>query len=100
MLLDGCPAHVPFTNLSNIKGGIASLRLLRDLLRDGKLKFIPAPPDIRQRALHDPESVLPHVMSAAKLPPLPLTITTLKFSESHFCDLMAPRGKVAPLLRR
>ncbi len=100
VLLDGWPAHIPFTNLSDIKGGIASLRLLRDLLRDGTLKFIPAPLDVRQRALHDPESVLPHVMSAAKLPPLPLTTTALKFSESCFRDLMAPHGKVSPLSRQ
>ena len=95
VLLDGWPAHIPFTNLSDIKGGIAPLRLLRDLLRNGTLKFIPAPPDVRQRALHDPDSVLPHVMSAAKLPPLPLTIPMLKFSESRFHDLIASRGILA-----
>ncbi|KAM5543358.1 hypothetical protein V8D89_003232 [Ganoderma adspersum] len=100
LLLDGWPAHIPFTNLSDIEGGIASLRLLRDLLRDGTLKFIPAPPDVRQRALHDPESVLPHVMAAAKLPPLPRTIPVLKFSESRFHDLTASRGHVKPLLCR
>ncbi|KAM5535148.1 hypothetical protein V8D89_011234 [Ganoderma adspersum] len=100
LLLDGWPAHIPFMNLSDIKGGIAPLRLLRDLLRDGTLNFIPAPPDVRQRALHDPESVLPHVIAAAKLPPLPLTIPTLKFSESHFRDLTAPRGNVPHLAHR
>ncbi|KAM5533040.1 hypothetical protein V8D89_013284 [Ganoderma adspersum] len=100
LLLDGWPAHIPFTNLSDIKGGIASLRLLRDLLRDGTLKFIPAPPDVCQRALHDPESVLPHVMAAAKLPPLPRTIPVLKFSESRFCDLTSSRGHVQPIVRR
>ncbi|KAM5537483.1 hypothetical protein V8D89_008810 [Ganoderma adspersum] len=100
LLLDGWPAHIPFTNLSDIKGGIIPLRLLRDLLRDGTLKFIPAPHDARQRALHDPESVLPHVMAAAKLPPLPRTIPILKFSESRFRDLIAPRGHVAPLTRQ
>ncbi|PIL26722.1 hypothetical protein GSI_11201 [Ganoderma sinense ZZ0214-1] len=34
-------------------------------------------------------------MAAAKLPPLPLTIPILKFSESRFHDLIAPRGQVA-----
>ncbi|KAM5533050.1 hypothetical protein V8D89_013268 [Ganoderma adspersum] len=77
LLLDGWPAHIPFTNLSDIKRGIASLRLRRDLLRDGTLKFIPTPPDVRQCALHNPESVPPHVMTAAKLPPLPPTIPPL-----------------------
>ncbi|PIL27865.1 hypothetical protein GSI_09987 [Ganoderma sinense ZZ0214-1] len=103
LLLDGWPAHIPFMNLSDIKGGIEPLRLLRDLLLDGTLRFIPAPPDVRQRALHDPESVLPHVLSAAKLPPLPplpRTISILRFSESRFSDLIAPRGQVAPLKRR
>ncbi|PIL32977.1 hypothetical protein GSI_05095 [Ganoderma sinense ZZ0214-1] len=74
--------------LSDIKGGIATVRLLRDLLCDSMLRFIPAPPDVRQRALHDPESVLPHVMAAAELPPLPLTIPVLKFSQSHSSDLI------------
>ncbi|KAI1788045.1 hypothetical protein LXA43DRAFT_895290, partial [Ganoderma leucocontextum] len=40
VLLDGWPWHIPFTNLSDIIGGAASLRLLRDLMRDGRLKFI------------------------------------------------------------
>ncbi|KAI1791631.1 hypothetical protein LXA43DRAFT_856091, partial [Ganoderma leucocontextum] len=40
VILDGWPAHIPFTNLSNIKGGAAPLRLLRDLWRDGTLKFV------------------------------------------------------------
>ncbi|KAM5530059.1 hypothetical protein V8D89_008790 [Ganoderma adspersum] len=100
LLLDGWPAHIPFTNLSDIKGGIAPLRLLRDLLRDRTLKFIPAPHDVQQRALHDPDSVLPHVMAAAKLPPLPRTIPILKFSESRFRNLVASRGHVAPLTRQ
>ena len=97
LLLDGWPAHIPFMNLSEIKGGIAPLRLLRDLLREGTLKFVPAPPDVRQRALHDPESVLPHVLAAAKFPPLSRTIPVLKFSESRFRDLTASCGRVQPL---
>ncbi|KAI1783343.1 hypothetical protein LXA43DRAFT_850883, partial [Ganoderma leucocontextum] len=40
VLLDGWPWYIPFTNLSDIMGGAASLRLLRDLMRDGTLKFI------------------------------------------------------------
>ena len=100
LLLDGWPAHIPFMNLSEIKGGVAPLRLLRDLLRDGTLKFILAPPDVRQRALHDPESVLPHVLAAAKFPPLSRTIPVLKFSESQFCDLASSRGHVQPTGRR
>ena len=100
LLLDGWPAHIPFMNLSEIKGGTTPLRLLRDLLRDGTLKFVPAPPEIRQRALHDPESVLPHILAAAKFPPLPHTIPVLKFSESRFRDLTAPRGRVQPLAYR
>ncbi|PIL27901.1 hypothetical protein GSI_10023 [Ganoderma sinense ZZ0214-1] len=92
LLLDGWPAHIPFMNLSDIKGGIAPLRELRDLLHDGTLRFIPAPPDVRERALHDPESVLPHVIAAAKLPPLPLTIPVLKFS------LRPPNAHIPPAL--
>ncbi|KAM5530351.1 hypothetical protein V8D89_015992 [Ganoderma adspersum] len=100
LLLDGWPAHIPFMNLSDIKGGIAPLRLLRDLLRDGTLKFIPVPPDVRQRALHDPDSVLPHVMATAKLPPLPRTLPVLKVSESRFHDLIAPRARISRLALR
>ncbi|KAI1782165.1 hypothetical protein LXA43DRAFT_1149491 [Ganoderma leucocontextum] len=85
VLLDGWPWHIPFTNLNDIKGGAE----VRDLCRDGMLKFVHTPPDVHQRALHDPESVLPHVMSAAKLHPLPPTIQTLKFSQSRFRDLTA-----------
>ncbi|KAM5545312.1 hypothetical protein V8D89_000925 [Ganoderma adspersum] len=99
LLLDGWPWHIPFTNLSDIKGGVAPLRLLRDLLRDGTLKFIPAPPDVRRRALHDPESVLPHIIAAAKLPPLPRTIKPLKFSLERFRDLTTSRGGRAQLSR-
>ncbi|KAI1781805.1 hypothetical protein LXA43DRAFT_907672, partial [Ganoderma leucocontextum] len=40
VLLDGWPWYIPFANLSDIMGGAASLRLLRDLMRDGTLKFI------------------------------------------------------------
>ncbi|KAM5535090.1 hypothetical protein V8D89_011176 [Ganoderma adspersum] len=60
-----------------------------------KEKFIPAPPDIRQRALQDPEGVLPHVMAAAKLLPLPLAIPVLKFSQSRFRDLTSSHGSPA-----
>ncbi|KAM5535094.1 hypothetical protein V8D89_011180 [Ganoderma adspersum] len=87
LLLDGWPAHIPFMNLSDIKGAIATLH--------GTLRFIPAPPDIRQRALQDPEGVLPHVMAAAKLLPLPLAIPVLKFSQSRFRDLTSSHGSPA-----
>ncbi|KAM5535317.1 hypothetical protein V8D89_011002 [Ganoderma adspersum] len=87
LILDGWPWHIPFANLSNIKGGAAPLRLLRDLWRNGTLKFIAAPPDVRQRALHDPKSVLPHVLAAAKLPACPLTIGGPTFIPSRFEDL-------------
>ncbi|KAI1786172.1 hypothetical protein LXA43DRAFT_871508, partial [Ganoderma leucocontextum] len=40
VMLDGWPWYLPFANLSSIKGGAAPLRLLRDLLRDGTLKFV------------------------------------------------------------
>ncbi|PIL28493.1 hypothetical protein GSI_08531 [Ganoderma sinense ZZ0214-1] len=97
VLLDGWPWHIPFTNLSDIKGGAAPLRLLTDLLRAGTLRFIPAPQHVRRRALHDPDSVLPHVMAAARLPPLPRTIQPLEFSLERFRDLIAPRGPPASL---
>ncbi|KAM5536720.1 hypothetical protein V8D89_009650 [Ganoderma adspersum] len=93
-LLDGWPPDIPFANLSDIKGGIRTLRILRDLHQAGKLKFIRAPPDVRARALHDPESVLPHVMAAAALPPLPLTLHPLRFDISRFQDLL-PRPQLA-----
>ncbi|PIL28558.1 hypothetical protein GSI_08599 [Ganoderma sinense ZZ0214-1] len=99
VLLDGWPWHIPFANLSDIKGGAATLRLLVDLLRDGTLRFIPAPEDVWKRALHGPDSVLPHVMSAAKLPPLPRTIQPLRFSLDRFSDLTTPRGYRPPVSR-
>ncbi|KAM5546331.1 hypothetical protein V8D89_000457 [Ganoderma adspersum] len=96
MLLDGWPWHIPSTNLSDIKGGVEPLRLLGDLLRDGTLKFIPAPPDVRRHAL-----VLPHVMAAARLPPLPRTIQPLKFSLKRFRDLTTSRsGRAHPSRER
>ncbi|EJF56045.1 hypothetical protein DICSQDRAFT_72297, partial [Dichomitus squalens LYAD-421 SS1] len=38
--LDGWPWHIPFTNLSNIKGGVRPLRLLKDLWLSGTLRFV------------------------------------------------------------
>ncbi len=100
IILDGWPWYIPFANLSDIKGGARTLRVLTDLLHDSTLKFIPAPPDVRQRALHDPESVLPHVMSAAKLPPLRLTLQPLKYSPERFRDLASHCGFTIPPSRR
>ncbi|PIL34885.1 hypothetical protein GSI_02672 [Ganoderma sinense ZZ0214-1] len=99
VLLDGWPWHIPFMNLSDIKGGAAPLRLLIDLLRDGMLRFIPAPEHVWKRALHDPDSVLPHVIAAAKLPLLPRTTQLPKFSLDRFSDLTTPRGGRAPFSR-
>nr|VWP02034.1 Superoxide dismutase (EC [Ganoderma boninense] len=99
LMLDGWPWHIPFTNLSDIKGGAAPLRLLVDLLHSGTLRFIPAPEHVWRRALHDPDSVLPHVMAAAKLPPLPRTIQPLQFSLDRFRDLTTARGLCAPSSR-
>ena len=99
LILDGWPWHIPFANLSDIKGGATPLRLLQDLWRNGTPKFISAPPDVRQRALYDPHSVLPHVLSAAKLPALPLTVKGLKWTPSRFQDLIAPTGYSAAISR-
>ncbi|PIL28046.1 hypothetical protein GSI_09798 [Ganoderma sinense ZZ0214-1] len=99
LILDGWPWYIPFANLSNIKGGAAPLRLLQDLWRNGTLRFIPAPRDVRERALHDPHSVLPHVLAAAKLPALPLTIQGPKWSAARFQDFAAYPGSVAAASR-
>ncbi|KAM5533250.1 hypothetical protein V8D89_013115 [Ganoderma adspersum] len=97
-LLDGWPYNIPFANLSDIKGGVRPLRILRDLHRAGTLKFVRAPPDVRQRALHDPDSVLPHVIAAAALPPppRPLTLRPPKFDLSRFQDLLPRTQPAAP----
>ncbi|KAM5530006.1 hypothetical protein V8D89_011042 [Ganoderma adspersum] len=101
LILDGWLWHIPFTNLSNIKGGAAPLRLLRDLCRNGTIRFVPAPPEVRQRALHDPHSVLPHVLAADKLPPLPLTTQGPRYTPSRFHDLTARPGyHAAPVASR
>ncbi|PIL32962.1 hypothetical protein GSI_05080 [Ganoderma sinense ZZ0214-1] len=89
-LLDSWLAHIPFMNLSDIKGDVATLRLLRKFFRNSTLRCISVAPEVHQRTLHDPESILPHVMAAAKLPPLPLTIPVLKLPESRFHDLISP----------
>lgn len=90
--LDGWPWHIPFTNLSNIKGGVRPLRLLKDLWLSGTLRFVRAPPNVRARALHDPESVLPHVIAAAALPPLPLTVRGPKYNPENFQHLLTSSG--------
>ncbi len=95
-ILDGWPYHIPFTNLSNIKGGVRPLRILWDLWQNGTLKFVRAPHDVRERALHDPESVLPHVIATAALPPLARTLSPLKFTLSRFQDLLPRSARVAP----
>lgn len=94
-ILDGWPYHIPFTNLSNIKGGVRPLRILWELWQDGTLRFVRAPHDVRERALHDPESVLPHVMAAAALPPLPRMLSPPKFTLSRFQDLLPRSARVA-----
>ncbi|KAM5545420.1 hypothetical protein V8D89_001033 [Ganoderma adspersum] len=97
LMLVGWPHYIPFANLSDVKGGARTLRILRDLLRDGTLKFVRAPPDVRARALHDPESVLPHVIAAAALPPppFPLTLQAPKFDIPRFQDLLPRSSHVA-----
>ncbi|PIL25557.1 hypothetical protein GSI_11020 [Ganoderma sinense ZZ0214-1] len=96
-ILDGWPYYIPFTNLSNIKGGVRPLRILWDLWQAGTLRFVRAPPDVRERALHDPESVLPHVMAAAALPPLTRMLSPPKFTLSRFQDLLPRSARLAPL---
>ncbi|KAM5536938.1 hypothetical protein V8D89_009395 [Ganoderma adspersum] len=95
-ILDGWPYHIPFTNLSNIKGGVRPLRILWDLWQNGTLRFVRAPHDVRERALHDPESVLPHVIASAALPPLTRTLSPPKFTLSRFQDLLPRSARTAP----
>ncbi|PIL37733.1 hypothetical protein GSI_01427 [Ganoderma sinense ZZ0214-1] len=79
--VNGWPAHVPLTNLSDIKGSITPLRLLTDLLHDGMLKLVPAPPDVRRRALHYPESILRS--GASSSPNRAFATSSLHTSTSH-----------------
>lgn len=55
----GYPEDLKFENLSDIKGGLDPIQRLLHLWEQGILRFEEATPKERQRALHDPESVLP-----------------------------------------
>ncbi|PIL26720.1 hypothetical protein GSI_11199 [Ganoderma sinense ZZ0214-1] len=102
LLLDGWPAHIPFTNLSDIDGGLASLRLLRDLrvYTTASSDSLPAPPTFVSAL----SMTLRAFCRTSWPPPSSLRCRSLsrssKNSESRFHDLIAPRGQVAPLTHR
>ncbi len=56
----GWPAHIPFDNLSYIPGGDRPLEELKQLWKSGELRLVRATEQERERALYDPESVIPN----------------------------------------
>ena len=56
----GWPREIPFTNLSELGGGVAPLRRLLALWKSGALKIVRVEPEDLERAARDPRSVLPN----------------------------------------
>ncbi len=65
----GWPAHIPFDNLSYIPGGDRPLEELKQLWKSGQLRLVPATAEERERALYDPESVIPNARPEPAAPP-------------------------------